>query len=360
MSVSRLDSLRQMFHRKRIEESLQLAGPVLSRNPVVVGLQVSATFLISASLILASPWADLVGFAALGPLAAIFGRFAPEGQRPRIVVLCGLTLMLAVGLMSLAGHLGFTAEAKLLVLSLLAGVFTLVTFAGRFGPPGGLIFLFAASAAMGPVSGLAEIGARLLAMLFSLSIAVILALLCESRRGNCLPFPPRPSLRSQMVIAGRISLGAGIAAFLCHGFGAAHPAWAAMGAIAVMQGPHLHVILHRTLQRFAGTLIGAGLAWLILAQEPSLMVVILCLAASQLLTEVLIGAQYGLAQVMITPMALLMTYLAMPAGTAGTEMAPERIFNTLIGVVIGLGFALLLSSQDERLALQKHHQSKQG
>lgn len=50
-----------------------------------------------------------------------------------------------------------------------------------------------------------------------------------------------------------------------------------------MQGGHLHVTMNRALQRMAGTVLGACIVWAILAQ------------------------------ITITPMALLMTHLAAPA-----------------------------------------------
>jgi len=131
-----------------------------------------------------------------------------------------------------------------------------------------------------------------------------------------------------------------------------YPAWAAMGAIAVMQGTHLHINMHRAYQRMAGTIVGALFVWLILANHPSVWSIILLLVALQFTTEIVIGANYALGQIFVTPMALLMSYLATPL-TANTDMAPERMINTLIGVCIGIIIAVIASSIDDRLYLAK-------
>ncbi|MCL8383428.1 hypothetical protein [Xanthobacter aminoxidans] len=55
----------------------------------------------------------------------------------------------------------------------------------------------------------------------------------------------------RLIAAARITLGSAIATFAVYAAGASHPAWAAMGAQAVMQGTHLHINMSRALQRMA-------------------------------------------------------------------------------------------------------------
>jgi len=149
----------------------------------------------------------------------------------------------------------------------------------------------------------------------------------------------------------RVAFGAGLAASLAHAIGAAHPAWAAMGTVAVMQGVHLQVNMNRALQRMLGTVVGAGIVWLILSSEPSAWTVIASVAVFQFLTEVVIGYNYALGQVLVTPMALLMSYLAAPPGTAGASMAGERILDTVIGATLGLVLAVIASNVEDRVHL---------
>lgn len=126
-----------------------------------------------------------------------------------------------------------------------------------------------------------------------------------------------------------------------------------MGALAVMQGAHLQISMHRALQRMAGTVVGALLAWLILLLVPSLWTIIAVLVGLQIATEMIIGSNYGLGQILVTPMALLMTYLANP-GAADMAMVPERVIDTLLGAAIGVSAAVLLSSVEDRRALARH------
>lgn len=81
-----------------------------------------------------------------------------------------------------------------------------------------------------------------------------------------------------------------------HAFGADHPAWAAMGALAVMQGAHLHTTMSRALQRTAGTVVAALLAWILLMQDPAVWTVITVLILLQIATEMVIGVNCAFGQ----------------------------------------------------------------
>lgn len=162
---------------------------------------------------------------------------------------------------------------------------------------------------------------------------------------------PQRALKDRVRVSSRVAVGAGITLFLAHALGSARPEWAAMGAVAVMQGVHLRVKMDRALQRMLGTIVGAGIVWLILVSHPSAWIVIGSVAIFQFLTEVIIGYNYALGQIVITPMALLMSYLASPPGTADASMAGDRILATVIGASIGLILAIAASNADDRLAL---------
>ncbi|MBN9402634.1 MAG: FUSC family protein, partial [Burkholderiales bacterium] len=92
-------------------------------------------------------------------------------------------------------------------------------------------------------------------------------------------------------------------------------------------------------------------------QQPSAWLILAVLALLQVLTEIVIGVNYGLAQVLVTPMALLMTHRAAPAA-AGAALAPERVADTLLGALIGIVIAVALSSIEDRRTLAHHHQTR--
>jgi hypothetical protein len=355
--VRRRDAVRYLASREHLSEVMQLARQPSLRNSALAGLQAAATFAIAMPLVLISPWPHMIGFAALGALVALFGRFAPERQRGAIVFYCAVLQTMSVGVMSLAVWLGATPEMLLGLLALLSGIFYFLSVTGKFGPPGAIIFIFAAGAAIAPVDGLPAVFERVVA---TGAVAVLAWLICtfteafRHKASDERPLPAEPSrpLSHRLIASLRVVIGAGLAAFGTYALGMAHPAWAAMGAVAVLQGSHLHISMNRAVQRMVGTAIGAVGVWLILQLDPSVTALILLLMLLQFATEIVIGFNYALGQILVTPMALLMSYLAAPQ--AGPEMAPERLIDTLIGVTLGMVIAVLLSTLDDRAQLAQH------
>lgn len=166
------------------------------------------------------------------------------------------------------------------------------------------------------------------------------------------PVSPHRPFSHELISAARITIGAATAALIALAAGWHHPAWAAIGATAVMQGAHLHVTMSRALQRMAGTIVGAFIAWAILAQSPPLWSIVLAIVICQFVTEIIIGYNYALGQITVTPMALLMTYLAAP-GTAA-NMPVERVLDTILGATLGIVFAVIFSSLDDCIHLARH------
>ncbi|MCR8547468.1 FUSC family protein [Salipiger sp. P9] len=355
----RIDSARHLLQRWHLSDSAALARQPSLRNSMLVGLQAGLTVIIALPLVLLSPWAHLIGFASLGALAALFGRFETSRGRRRIVLLSALCQTMAVLAMSTVAWLGLPGTAELLLLALACGVLFFVTVSDRFGPPGSLIFVFAAGASLSPPDSFANVLERGAATAAVALLAWIICLITEGLRHRPGPerrFPAEPirPLNHRLVAAARIVLGAAVALFVSRLAGADHPLWAAMGALAVMQGPYLHINLHRALQRMAGTVLGATLAWVILIQDPSVWTVIAALFVLQFVTELVIGSNYALGQIFVTPMALLMTQLAAPQA-AGAAMAPERVLDTLLGASVGIVIAVLLSTLDDRHHLATQH-----
>lgn len=328
----------------------------------LAGLQAALAQLAAIVLVRFSPFPELVGFAALGALAALFGRFAPLGKRQGVVWICALQLVGAVFLTSLVSLLGASATLVVLTVAFVAAASTVIFNYWRLGGPGAVIIVFAAGAAMSPVDAWGTVAERTLA---TVSGGVVAWLVCGATDFLRLrqlsridvPVEPHRPLSHILLAGGRIGIGAAVAALVAHAAGWNHPSWAAIGAAAVMQGGHLHVTMNRALQRMAGTLVGALLVWTILAAEPPFWMIVAFVALFQFVTEIIIGYNYALGQITITPMALLMTYLASPVATAA-EMSIERVFDTMLGAVLGIVFAVAFSTMDDRLYLAKYHRQR--
>ena len=147
---TRKHAARHLLSPAQWQESLAIAPPVSLHIACVAGLQSALAVLVAIVAVHFSPWPHLVGFPALGALAALFGRFAPVGrQRMRIVAICAALLTLAVLLPSLASLLGASPVVLVLVLALVAGGATVAVAHWQLGGPGAVIIVFAAGAALG-------------------------------------------------------------------------------------------------------------------------------------------------------------------------------------------------------------------
>ncbi|MBQ0132888.1 MAG: FUSC family protein, partial [Comamonas sp.] len=285
------DTARHLLSWPQWRESLHLVSHPSLWISAVTGLQVALSVLLVIVAVFFSPWDHLVGFAALGGLTALFGRFAPLPERRRIVTVCALLMALAVLVPSLCALAGAAPWMLIGVLTLSVGVLTLIVSHLRLGVPGAVIIVFATGAALLPVNDMGMVVERTLATLAG-GISACIVCLCtdwlrrETLSTLTLPQPVLHPLRKELVVAARITIGAGLAAFISYAAGWHHPAWAAIGATAVIRGTHLHITMSRALQRMAGTIAGAVLCWVILAHEPSFWVVVAWIVAFQFLTEV--------------------------------------------------------------------------
>jgi hypothetical protein len=353
IDISRLAAAKHLTSRHHMRGSFGIMPQTKVRNSLLAGVQAALALIIALPLFALSSYSHLIGFAALGSLCALFGRYAPKAQRVRILAECCAVQTGAVILMSAIGWAGASEALKLSALALCCGLFYWIALARAFGPPGPLIFIFAAGAAMHTPDSLDDIAARGLATGGVALLALILCAISEAiRHAEPEQLPPAPLLDQNAIQRGAIKsiVAAAISIFAANGLGAEHPMWAAMATMAVLQAPRLNHALHRVVQRSAGTMVGTMLIWMLLSMEPNIWVIFAVLALLQIATEVVIGANYGLGQIFVTPMALLMTFIAAQPSDANA-MIVERIWDTLLGAVIGLLIALIWSSVQERSGL---------
>lgn len=243
---------------------MKVAAPPSLQIAMIAGLQAALAVLLALGTAHLSPWPELVGFPALGALAALFGRYASIKRRRRIVFICGILLTLGVLLPSLIAYAGAGRAMMVLVLALFAGASTIAVSHWSLGGPGAVIIVFAVGAALGPVDSLQTVAARTLATIWGAALAWLVCMLTDRWRSQDVSVPGAPSgqkppFNHQLIAASRITAGAALAALITHAAGWQYPAWAAIGAVAVMQGGHLHITMNRSLQRMAGTVVGAAL-----------------------------------------------------------------------------------------------------
>lgn len=146
--ASRFDTVRRLLNPHRFGESLELDAQPSLRNATLAGLQAAITVAVCVPIFALSQWSHLVGFASLGALVALFGRFAPQYRRSGIVLRCVFWQTCAVFCMSATAWLGWSQIAQLTLLAFACGFYLMVCFNGKFGAPGPLIFIFAVGASI--------------------------------------------------------------------------------------------------------------------------------------------------------------------------------------------------------------------
>jgi hypothetical protein len=379
-------------HRLRL--LLDLARPAQLRAALRVNrvtgtlggaLRCGTSVALALAVVAATGHQDLAGYAALGALASLYARDAGLRWRATLMGLAGASLTAAVTVTSAVVLLGAPVAVEVAALALLAGLATAATALLRTGPPGGTILVFAAGAgAVGVVpAGVgagAEIGLRAAATAVGavVAVAVCCAGLLLSRgaaqRGAALgetalgetalagataavgharrPDPrgardalrAAPPLPAVLASALMVTIAGALAASVATLVGRGHPAWAVMGATAVLQGAHVHHMGVRALQRAAGTACGVAIAWPLLGAGLGFVATAAVVVALQVVTELVVARHYGLAMLTITPMALLMTSLG--ASPDPTALVLDRAVDTAVGALVGVLVAVAAARPD--------------
>jgi hypothetical protein len=349
--VHRLSLAAALLHPSQLRAALRphRGGPS-TRDALGGALRCGASVALAFLLVAAIGRHDLAGYASLGALASLYGRSSGYAWRLRLMALVGGALTAAAVAMSALAAAGAPVAAELAVLTLLAAGATAGAVALRTGPPGATILVFAAGAGTAAAAGAGDVLARGLAVAGG---ALVACLVCNAGwvldRGRGLPTEPAPRVRD-VVRAGTaggaalsptvsVAVAAALAGSVAAAAGWGHPAWAVMGAAAVLQGAHVRHMGVRALQRAAGTAAGVAIALPLLGADLPFWAVAALVVALQTATELVVARHYGVAMLTITPMALLMTSLGAPLDPA--RLALDRALDTAAGAVVGLVVAVL-------------------
>ncbi|ANC30944.1 FUSC family protein [Isoptericola dokdonensis] len=369
-----LTSARDVLDRGHLREALRVHPSPATAASVLAAVRCGAAVALALGLAAALGRQDLAGYAALGALASLYGRFEPYRRRAEVVALLGVVLTVAFTGVAALTTLGAPALGVLAAVALVAAGATVLCLLVRTGPPGGTIVVFAAAGGMAAGTSWADVGERGLAVAAGAAVAWLVAMSGWAvRPGGALrravrrvtPGPtattppvadtttPVPSVRQTLretwrepgwrlggIRVAAAALGAGVVAHLA---GLAHPAWAQLGATATLQGSTTRHAVVRALQRAGGTAVGALLAWPLLAAHLGFAATCVVVVVLQVVTEIVVGRHYGLAMLTITPMALLMTSLAAPTDPGGAAAA--RALDTVLGAALGVLAVVLVHAR---------------
>ena len=143
-----------------------------------------------------------------------------------------------------------------------------------------------------------------------------------------------------VVPALRMVLGTALAGGLAVALGLGHGYWAAISAAAVLHSVNVRTTAQRAVQRTLGTFAGLLVALGLLAVHPGPAALAVLIVLLEFLLEYVVVRNYGLGVVFLTPLALLLSDLAVPE-PAG-ELVVERALGSVLGIVVGLLCALVV------------------
>lgn len=313
-----------------------------------VALRAAASTGVPLLLLWATGHLEWSLFATFGAFASVYGR--GESHRARFVmqVTVGMLLTAAVTLGILVGCLDSRAWVAIAASAAVAAVGAVLSDLQQWHPPGPMFFVFAvASTASIPAQpGTAATAAVVASAAAAFAVLVGAVGAVRSGWGAPRPRPARSIDHALRRHVARSVVAVALAGTIATSVGIGRPYWAMIAAVVPLAARELDAQLTRALQRAAGTTIGLLLAAVLLELQLSGLVVILIVTALLAMTEVLVGRNYALALVTITPLALLMVHLASPTPTG--VLLWDRWIETIIGVVVGAGVGYLTRARPTR------------
>ncbi len=144
-------------------------------------------------------------------------------------------------------------------------------------------------------------------------------------------------------IALRVALGCSLAGYASLALGVGRPYWALVTAASLYQ-TNVTLTWSRGVQRVVGNLVGVLVfAALVPLAHLGQAALVLCCLALNFGAEALIGRNYWLGSVCVTPMALLITefaHLQRPG-----ELMADRVVDTLVGALVGFAAAVAVTNR---------------
>ncbi|MFA4841014.1 MAG: FUSC family protein, partial [Agrococcus sp.] len=316
-----------------------------------VAIRATISTLVPLLVLLAIGHSEWSAWAAFGAFTSLYGRNRVHLPRIAMQSTAAAVMIAAVGLGSLVATLPAPAWPMIIGGAVFAGLVSIVSDAEDWHPPGPLFALFAFSGSASiPDLSLAEAGIATVVATASALFAVLVGsastLLRRARRQPQPAHEPvgrsyalSPGNRVQLRRVARYAISVLLAGAVATLLGIGHPYWAMVSAVVPIGSGTFAAGLARGTHRIVGTTLGVLLAAGALLLRPSDLVIVLLVALCSFGVELLVGRNYGIAMVFVTPLALLAVHLATP--TPVEQLLVDRLVESIIGALIGIavGFA---------------------
>lgn len=281
---------------------------------------------------------DLAMYSSFGAFTAIYGRNDAAGPRLFMQTCAGAAIVLAMLTGTAISIIDPPDAVKIMVIALIAGITTVVSFQLGWRPTGPMFATFASGAcAMIPATSSSLLHVILVgggAYLFSLLVTIALALRRLPARELRITLVIQKLQTKHVVNAITIVAATLIAGWIGLLLFDEHWYWAMIATIAVLTGANIHARLTRGVQRFLGTAIGVFAAAGILEIDPPVVWVLVIAVVCQGIIELVVLRNYAMAMISITVIALLMVNMA--TSTPASTIIQDRVLETLLGVVVGM------------------------
>ncbi|SDR75501.1 FUSC family protein [Agrococcus carbonis] len=335
--------------RDEFMQALLTFGPHNSAHWVAIRASISTALPLLVLVAIGHP--EWGAWAAFGAFASLYGRNRVHLTRLMMQLTAAAVMVAAVGLGSLVATLPAPVWPMIALGALFAGLVSIVSDAEDWHPPGPLfaLFAFSGSASLPDIS-LADAGLATGVAAASAAFAVLVGSVGTAWR-RMRGLPPLESLpverdyrlsagrRVQLRRVARYALSVLLAGSIATALGIGHPYWAMVSAVVPVSTGTFVAGLARGTQRIVGTTVGVLLAAAILVTRPSDLVLVLMIALVAFGTELLVGRNYGIAMMFVTPLALLAVHLSSPVPVE--QLVVDRLVESIVGALVGIavGFA---------------------
>jgi hypothetical protein len=302
--------------------------------------QVGLSVAVPLVLVVALGRVELSAYAAFGALSSVYGSRLGRRDRLRAQLSVGAALTLAVVLGVVVSSTPGTAPSSVLACALVSGIGVVITRTLGYLPVPSLFLVLAAGTVSAVPHTWRDLPVAAAVAALAALFGVLVGQVSLGLHRSLVPAPPPPAvpLRTAYAAPGTRAelayylLSPALAGGLAHLLAFGHPYWAAVASLVPLAGRDLAAQLGRATLRFVGTVAGLGVGFLLIISDPSVAVLLVAIAALQVLTELFVTRNYGIAVVFITPMTLALGHLASP--TPAAILIADRLVQTCLGVAV--------------------------
>jgi hypothetical protein len=324
--------LREFFALRPVQGAHRVAG------------RAAVSVLVPQLAVLALDRPHWSPYAAFGAFASLYARNSVHLSRASMQASAGAALTAAVCLGVVVGSVEEREWTAVVVAACVAALGSMLAAAQDWHPPGPLFLLFGFGATASVPHELGDLPVAAAVAGASAAFSVVVGNIGSFLRGTRSPpvtlAPVWTWEPAKYGVAALVGGGVATAA------GIGHPYWATVAAVAPLSVRGVSAQLLRAGHRVVGTLLGLATSAALLALGMGPIATVLTVGLLQFVTELVVGRNYGVAMLFITPLALLMGQVAAPRPMG--DLLFDRGTETVIGAAVAVAVVALGAARRRR------------